>query len=245
MTQPAASPAAVFITGAGRNLGAYMAQHLHAAGQPVIAHYRSRTTQTAALAAAGVDLVQGDFSAAEAIAAVAAKVQEAAPRLRAIIHNASAFAPTAAADLAAARQMQEFFTVHMLAPFLLNRLLAANLAGSAEEPADIIHITDIYADNPAVEFDSYCATKAGLQNLALSAAQHLAPAIKVNVIQPGPIHFQDWHDTIQRQRVLAATPLARTGGAAAILTAVKGILANPFQTGAIISVDGGRRLTGR
>lgn len=234
--------AAVLITGAGRNVGAYMAWRFLEADYPVVAHYRRLTDEVEALAAADARIVQGDFDGPTSIQAIAADVRAATPRLRAIIHNASSFAPTAAAADTAAEQFQQFYNVHMLAPFLLNRALADCLIGRAHEPADIVHITDIYADNPAVEYDAYCATKAGLQNLALSAAKRLAPAVKVNVVQPGPIDFQDWHQQEQRQQVLATTPLAQAGGPAAIFIAIQAILDNPFQTGAVIAVDGGRRL---
>lgn len=233
---------AVFITGAGRNIGAHMARCFLEAGHPVVAHYRTPTLESDALAAAGARLVHGDFANAAAIEDVAREVAAVAPSLRAIIHNASAFGRTAETNDTAVEQFQEFYNVQMLAPFLLNRALTVCLAGSAESPADIIHITDIYADNPAIEYDCYCATKAGSQNLALSAAKRLAPKIKVNVIQPGPISFQDWHDASQRERVLQSTPLAQTGNPGAIYTAIRAILDNPFQTGAVIAVDGGRRL---
>jgi dihydromonapterin reductase/dihydrofolate reductase len=108
--------------------------------------------------------------------------------------------------------------------------------------ADIIHITDIFADNPNYVFDGYCASKAAAQNLALSFAKRLAPKVKVNVIQPGPILFQEWHDPAARAAVLDETLLAAEGGAEAIGLAVEATLANDFQTGAIIAVDGGRRL---
>src|SRR5699024_10940027 len=143
---------------------------------------------------------------AAAIRSVAAAVGAVAPRLRAIVHNASAFAVTDADDNDAARQLQQFFGVHMLAPFLLNRALAPHLDGSPERPADIIHSTDIYADNPAPQYDAYCASKAGSQNLALAAAKRLAPTVKGNVIQPGPISFQAWHDPAQQAQVLQTTP---------------------------------------
>jgi len=66
--------------------------------------------------------------------------------------------------------------------------------------------------------------------------------VKVKVIQPGPINFQAWHGVEHRQHVLASTPLAQAGGPAAIFTAIQAVLDNPFQTGAVIAVDGGRRL---
>jgi dihydromonapterin reductase/dihydrofolate reductase len=173
---------------------------------------------------------------------VAAAVTEMAPRLGGIVHNASAFARTPEDTDAALADFERYWAVHMRAPWLLNRLLAPHLDGTAEHPADIVHITDIYADNPAPDFDIYCATKAGLQNLALSAAKRLAPAVKVNVIQPGPIDFTEWHGAAERQAILAATPLGRLGGPEAVYRALRGILDNDYLTGAVIPVDGGRRL---
>lgn len=235
-------PHPLLITGAGRNVGAHLCRRLLDDGQPVIAHYRSRTDAIAELETAGAVVVQGALGDAEAITAVAEQVQSAAPKLRGMIHNASAFAPTPDDPAAAARHFQHYWGVHMLAPFLLQRHLEPMLSGHDDKPADVIAITDIYADNPTPEYDIYCATKAGLQSLALSAAKRLAPQVKVNVIQPGPISFTGWHEPDARDRILADTPMQRSGGPEAIYTAVRGILDNDYQTGAVIAVDGGRRL---
>lgn len=236
------SPPPILVTGAGRNVGAHLARRLLEDGRPVIAHYRTPTDELAALQTAGAVVVQGDLADSASIRATAAAVAEVAPRLGGIVHNASAFARTPEGADAALADFQDYWSVHMLAPWLLNRLLAPRLAGTAEAPADIVHITDIYADNPAPEFDIYCATKAGLQNLALSAAKRLAPAVKVNVIQPGPIDFTAWHGPEEQETILAGTLLGRTGGPEAIYRALRGILDNDYLTGAVIPVDGGRRL---
>lgn len=232
----------ILITGAGRNVGAHLARRLIEAGQPVIAHYRTPTDEIAALGDAGALTIRGDLADANAVRGVAEAVLEAAPRLRGIVHNASAFARTPADLDAAAADFERYWAVHMLAPWLLDRLLAPHLQGTPERPADIVYITDIYADNPAPDFDLYCATKAGLQSLALSAAKRLAPTIKANVIQPGPIDFTEWHTPEERDAILEATPMGRLGGPEAIYRALRGILDNDYLTGAVIAVDGGRRL---
>lgn len=236
------SKAPILITGAGRRIGAHLTRRLIEQGQPVVAHYRSETEEVAALQAAGADTIVAEFVDAAGVQAFAYAMRQRHPHLRGIIHNASAFGETAADASQAAQQFLGFFTVHMLTPFLLNRELADCLKSPQQLCTDIIHIADIYADNPAPQYDIYCATKAGLQNLALSAAKQLAPQTKVNVIQPGPIEFADWHSAEQKAQMLAQTLLGRSGGAEAIYQAVKGILENDFMTGAIISVDGGRRL---
>lgn len=235
------STPAVLVTGANRNIGAHMAHRFIDDGWPVVAHYRSHTPEIASLAERGARLVQGEFADAEQIQTIARAIGDVAPVLRAIVHNASAFSPTPDDTDAAAAAFQAFFEVHMLAPYLLNNALASHLR-AAEGLADIIHITDIYADNPSPAYDIYCATKAGAQNLALSFAKRLSPQIKVNAIQPGPISFEDWLDEDARARMLKATPLGKTGTPEAIYGAVRAIMTNDYQTGAIIAVDGGRRL---
>lgn len=232
----------VLVTGANRNVGAHLARRFLDDGFGVIAQYRSHSDEIAALGARGAILVRGEFADAAACLAIARQIADHATALTAIVHNASAFSPTHASADAAAAQFLAFFEVHMLAPYLLNTTLAPIMQATADTPGDIIHITDIYADNPALDYDIYCATKAGLQNLSLSQAKRLAPRIKVNAIQPGPLSFEDWHDPASRQAVLDTTPMQRMGHPEHIYIAARALMANDFQTGAVIPVDGGRRL---
>lgn len=232
----------VFITGAGRNVGAHIARRLLGDGVPVIAHYRTPTDEVAGLSAAGATVVQGSLDDEAGIRAVAEAVTGQAPRLSGLIHNASRFEPTPDDPGAAAAAFADYWAVHMLAPYLLTTLLATALEPVGDRASDVVMITDIYADDPTPKHDLYCATKAGLQNLALSFAKRLGPGIKVNAIQPGPISFTDWHQPEARQRILADTLLGRAGNPEAIYRAVRGLMDNDYITGAILPVDGGRRL---
>ena len=233
---------AVLVTGAGRRVGLHLAQRILRQSRRVIAHYRTWTDGVAEIQSRGALCVTGDLATREGVEQLAASVRNAASSLRAIIHNASSFAPTSASRSDALDQLDLFYAVHMRAPFALNHALADLLTACSEQRADIVHITDIYADNPNPMFDAYCATKAGLQNLTLSFAKRLAPKVKVNAIQPGPILFKDWHGADVRERVLKRTLLGEEGGVEVIGLAVDAILANSYQTGAVIAVDGGRRL---
>lgn len=244
MTDRFPDHAPVVVTGANRNVGAHMAHRFLDDGFAVIAQYRTPTEAIDDLAARGATLVQGDFADTDSSLAVADAIAERAPRLRALIHNASAFSPSADDARDAAAQFQAFFEVHMRAPYLLNTRLNERIRAT-HGPGDIVHITDIYADNPTPRYDIYCATKAGLQNLSSSFARRLAPHVKVNVIQPGPITFEDWVDAAQQHKVLEATPLGRTGSPENIYRAVRALLDNDYQTGAVVAVDGGRRLGGQ
>ncbi|WP_158583576.1 SDR family oxidoreductase [Salinisphaera sp. Q1T1-3] len=242
MTQTETAP--VVVTGANRHVGAHMAHRFLDDGFAVIAQYRTTTDEIERLTERGAIGIQGDFADTESTLAVARSIADQADRLRAVIHNASAFSPTEDDPEDAAAQFQAFFEVHMRAPYLLNRVLGPQIRGENDTPGDIVHITDIYADNPGPQYDIYCATKAGLQNLSASFAKQLAPEVKVNAIQPGPISFEDWVDESARQQMLDATPMARTGRPENIYRAVRAFLDNDYQTGAVVAVDGGRRLGG-
>jgi dihydromonapterin reductase/dihydrofolate reductase len=234
---------AVLITGAGRRVGLHLAERMLGRGRPVIAHYRTWTEGVARLQARGALCVAGDLATEAGANHLIASVRGTTSSLRAIVHNASECAATSQGIDEALSQFDLFYAIHMRLPFILNLAFTDLLKNCSEKRADIVHITDIYADNPNPVFGLYCATKAGLQNLSLSFAKQLAPKVKVNVVQPGPVLFKEWHSPRARERVLRETLLGEEGGVEAIGLAVEAILANHYQTGAVIAVDGGRRVS--
>lgn len=227
------------VTGCGRRLGFYLCEQLVAAGWRVTGSYRSERPELARLRELGVELVQADFGSEEEVSRLI-EVLATHRDLALVIHNASAFEPQAADPAAQLVQFEQYYRVHMAAPFQLNRALAPQLARN--DNASIIHITDIYIHAPPPHFASYVATKAGAHSLAMSFARELAPTVRVNTIEPGPILFLDEHDDAWRQQVLARTPLAREGGLEPIWQAVQLLMQNSYMTGASIKVDGGRAL---
>ena len=234
---------AILVTGAGRRIGLHIATRLLDEGHAVIAHYRSPTPELTELAGRGAVCIQADLADAGQVRELAASILRTTASLRAIIHNASDFARTSSDMDEALDQMERFMAIHVSAPYALNTLLKARLEATSAKLADIIQITDIFADRPNPVFDVYCASKAASQNLALSFARRLAPRIKSNIIQPGPVLFKEWHGPEARESVLKETPLGVEGGVDPIWIAVRGLLDNPYQTGSVIQVDGGRRLS--
>jgi len=236
---------AILVTGAGRRVGNHLAMRLHQEGHTVLAHYRTHTPEIQALEDMGVHLIQSDFTNSQTILAFVEQLKQQCLSLRAIIHNASSFEATSNDLVEAAAQYEQFFNVHMMAPFLISEGLKSLLLVNEEVPADIVHITDINVENPTPKFDIYGTTKAGLHNMMLVLAKKLAPTIKVNAVAPGPVLFTDLHSEQVKQQMLSETPLAKEGGADPVYLAVRSLLDNPFITGASIPVDGGRRLSKR
>ena len=233
----------ILVTGAGRRVGLHVLNRLVERGYSVIAHYRTKTDAVVALERRGIGVFYADLNEPESVLQMTHNIRQAYTGLRGILHNASAFEVTQDTLQAALVQYQLFFQVHMVAPYIINTELQPLLAKSVHQPADIIHITDIYAERPNPMYDIYCSTKAGLANLTKSLAKSLAPGIKVNAIAPGPILFLETHSAAYRQAVLDKTPLQVEGSAEAIYLAVQSLLDNPFMTGSTITVDGGRFLS--
>lgn len=94
---------------------------------------------------------------------------------------------------------------------------------------------------------AYAATKGGLESLAKSMAQELAPrGITVNVVAPGAIDtpMLQAHTPERRQGMAASTPLRRLGRADEIAGAIAYLAGADagFVTGAVLHVNGGIRM---
>lgn len=234
------------VTGAGRRLGYTVCQALLVRGYHVVALYRSRTADLGQLEAAGAHTLAVDLAQPASVAAALAAVVRDYPRLDLLVNNASEFVadPDDGDDLAALAQ--RLFQINAIAPMTLMAGLSEPLRAPARNGDGhsglIVNITDIFVDKPDPAFASYCASKAALSNLTLGYARKLAPEVRVNAIMPGPIQFLPEHTPAQREKVMAQTLLPREGGFDSVVTQLLALVDNDFITGALIPVDGGRRL---
>ncbi|RUO19295.1 short-chain dehydrogenase [Aliidiomarina iranensis] len=233
------------ITGAGRRLGLHMSRSLLAQGWRVIALSRSRGGELAELAeeTSELDIVECDALSDESVNAVIAYVQSNYPHLDFILHNASIYERDNAHEDDFSAFYDALYQIHMKLPAALNRAFSGLLENTVRPSGNIIHITDIYATNPNEEYALYCSTKAGLENLMLSFAKRLAPKIRVNAIQPGPIKFLPEHSSNEQAQVLSETLLPIEGGFEALEKGIEAILGNEYITATVLKIDGGRSVT--
>ena len=232
------SSAPILITGAGQRVGLQCAQQLLADGYPVIFSYRSEKPGVQALREQGAIGLFADFSSENGILDFIQQLKNHTDCLRAIVHNASAWlAETADTQACAFTQM---FSVHMLAPYLINLHCSELLMRST--PADIIHISDDVTRKGSRKHIAYCATKAGLDSLTLSFAAKLSPHIKVNGIAPALLMFNPDDDAAYRATALAKSALGIEPGAEVIYRSLRYLLDNPYVTGTTLTVNGGRHL---
>ena len=232
------SSAPILITGAGQRIGLHCAQQLLADGYPVIFTYRSERPGVQTLRDLGAVALFADFSTDAGILDFIQRLKAHTDRLRAIVHNASSWlAETAGNETDALTQM---FSVHMLAPYLINLHCSELLKRSS--PADIVHISDDVTRKGSSKHIAYCATKAGLDSLTLSFAAKLAPQIKVNGIAPAMLLFNSDDDAAYRTKALAKSVLGIEPGAEVIYQSLRYLLDNPHVTGTTLTVNGGRHL---
>ena len=218
---------------------------LHAAGANVVVHYRGAEADAAKLEAelnaarAGSAIkVKGDLLAPIAPRALVSAALQRYKRLDILVNNASTFYPTAVGEIEAGH-WEELAGSNLRAPLFLAQEAAPHLA---KVQGAIVNITDIHAGRPLKGYVVYSIAKAGLAALTRSLALELAPAVRVNAVAPGTIAWPEdgQFEPAERERIIATTPLARTGTPEDIAQAVLYLCTAPFVTGHVLDVDGGR-----
>jgi NAD(P)-dependent dehydrogenase (short-subunit alcohol dehydrogenase family) len=248
-------PQTALVTGGARRIGRAIVLDLAARGADVAIHYNGSRDEAEALAAdvrslggqataLGADLL--DRAAARALVGRAA--QALGRRLTVLVNNASIFEHDtieSATDESWDRHMDS----NLRAPFLLTQAFAAQAPRAAKDPAgepqaqaSVVNIIDQRVLKPSPAFMTYTLAKLGLWGFTRTAAQALAPHVRVNAIGPGPTvrgaRQSEEHFTRQR----AATILGRGARPEEVCAALRYLLDAPGVTGQLICVDGGQHL---
>lgn len=236
------------VTGAGRRIGAVIATHLHQAGFRVVVHCRQSLQEAQKLAhemnktrANSVLVLPADLTMKHAAIELITKTIKWAGRIDLLVNNASLYIRTKT-DSLDDTDWDDLFTVNVRAPFWLSLAARPYLA---VHKGSIINITDINAERPRAGYSIYCQSKAALTLQTKSLAYEFAPTVRVNAIAPGAMIWPEHDNAIseeEKQNIIAKTPLKQHGNPAFIAQAVLAFVENPFITGEILRVDGGRGL---
>ncbi|NLA68565.1 MAG: pteridine reductase [Gammaproteobacteria bacterium] len=233
------------VTGAARRLGAAIARRLHAAGYDLALHFHGSVAEAAALAAeleaarAGSVLrLQADLAAFDRLPELVAHTVGRFGRLDALVNNASEFAPEAFGGIHPAH-WDRMMAVNARAPFFLAQAAAPHLRATR---GAVVNLSDVYASAPRADLAAYASSKGALEAATRALAVAMAPEVRVNAVAPGAILWpEDGIDPALRERLLAMTPLGRTGTPAEVAAAVLWLLRDAtYTTGTVLAVDGGR-----
>lgn len=242
------------VTGAARRLGRAMALYLAGRGHDVAIHYSGSAAEAEATAAeargmgVNAQVFQADLLDEAATAQLVPQVAQAMGRLNVLVNNASIFEYDNIHS-ATMEGWDRHIGSNLRAPFQLIQAFAAQAPaplsdenGEPQAQALVVNMVDQRVLKPTPEFMTYSLAKAGLWSLTRTAAQALAPGVRVNAIGPGPTMIgarqSDSHFAAQR----AATILNRGADPDGIAAALGYFLDARAVTGQLICVDGGQHL---
>jgi NAD(P)-dependent dehydrogenase (short-subunit alcohol dehydrogenase family) len=242
------------VTGAGKRLGRAMALYLARRGHDVAVHYA--TSQDDAEAVAAEIRSMGRMAVTvKADLLDEAQVETLIPRaandlgpLTVLINNASIFEYDRI-DTATRKGWDRHLESNLRAPYVLTQHFARQCPPARKdengEPVAsglIVNMIDQRIWKPTPEFSTYTIAKMGLWALTQTAAQGLAPQIRVNAIGPGPTMKGARQSAEHFARQRAATILNRGANPDDIVAALGFFLDSPSVTGQMLAVDGGQHL---
>jgi NAD(P)-dependent dehydrogenase (short-subunit alcohol dehydrogenase family) len=247
---------AALVTGGARRLGRAMALALAQRGHDVVVHYAGSGEEAAEVVAEIGALgrravaVQSDLLEDARTATLIARAREAigAP-LAVLINNASIFEYDRLGSITA-DSWERHIASNLRAPVMLTQDFAAqapqaepDARGEPVAQALVINMIDQRVLKLTPEFASYTVAKMGLWAFTRTAAQALAPHIRVNAIGPGPTLRGGRQSESHFARQRAATLLQRGANEDDIISALGYFLDAPAVTGQLLCVDGGQHLS--
>ena len=242
------------VTGAGKRLGRAMALYLAGRGHDIAVHYAASADEAksvvAEIRALGrrAQAFHADLLDEAQVQALIPAVTDALGPLTVLVNNASIFEYDRI-DTATRQGWDRHIESNLRAPYVLTQGFARQcppaVTDDSGEPLAqglIVNMIDQRILKLTPEFSTYTIAKMGLWALTQTAAQGLAPHIRVNAIGPGPTMRGTRQSETHFARQRAATVLGRGANPQDITAALGFFLDSPAVTGQFIAVDGGQHL---
>jgi NAD(P)-dependent dehydrogenase (short-subunit alcohol dehydrogenase family) len=239
------SDSIVLVTGAARRIGRAIALELGRRGAHLAIHYRSSgkdASETVRLIRQlGVDAeaFAADLTDEQARAGLFEQLDVRFGRVDVLINNASVFGPGTLEETTPALWREQMET-NAEAPFFMAQ--AAGELMLATGGGKIINIADPAGEVIWTNYFSYSVSKAALLAVTQGLSRALAPAVQVNAVAPGPVHFPEYYTDEQKQHAVERTLLKRAGTPEDVVRAVVFLIENDYVTGEVLHVDGGRHV---
>ena len=243
------------VTGAGARLGRDMALYLAERGYDVAVHYAS-SKEGAEETATAIRAMGRSAVTLQADLLIEAEVQDLLPKaaealggpITCLVNNASIFEYDNI-HTATRTSWDRHMESNLRAPYVLTQALAAQapepIMDDMGEPVAqslVVNMIDQRVRKLTPEFSTYTIAKMGLWALTQTAAQGLAPKVRVNAIGPGPT-LQGGRQTLDHfQRQRRSTILERGSNPKDICAALGFLVDSVAVTGQLICVDGGQHL---
>lgn len=222
------------VTGAGRRVGAHIAQALLDDGWSVVAHVRRP----------GDDVPSGSMKAVADLsdAGFADAIFDAIkglPPVRLLVNNASRFAWDGFGEFSS-----DEFDAHMAVNVRAAAILIDRFAREQDGSGDplVVNLLDSKLAAPNPDFLSYTLSKQALHGLTELAARALAPkGIRVNGIAPGLMLRSSGQSEENFKSMHAGNPLGRGVQPGDVVAALRYLIDAPCVTGEVLVIDSGQR----
>ena len=218
------------VTGSAKRIGRAIALELRRAGWQVAVHYRRSLdeAQETARLLGGAPVIQGDQ--AREPERIVREAAEALGGLSLLVCNAAEFAEAPAESLSRAK-FDEMLAANLVGPFYLMQAALPHLRKSR---GSIVTLLDVCGTAQVWRgYAHYAAAKGGLAVLTRLLALEWAPEVRVNGVAPGSVIEAD-------EKLRRRIPLGHAGTPQDVARAVAFLAKEPFITGQILTVDGGR-----
>jgi 3-oxoacyl-[acyl-carrier protein] reductase len=241
------------VTGAGRGIGAAIAQSLAQAGALVVVNYLSNAQAAAQVEAqcqqgGGGWAYQADVTDASAVQAMVQAVLQETGRIDVLVNNA--FAPyrfnpeqrQTFAELTWA-DMQTQLDGALRSSFALCQAVLPAMRSRGQ--GSIINISSDLVLRPSVPYHDYTTAKSALEGMSRNLAQEVGPlGVRVNCVAPGLVYPTDAsRDTPEavKDMLMAQTPMRRLTQPQHVAGAVLFLASDlsAMVTGQVLTVDGG------
>lgn len=243
------------VTGAGKRLGRAMALYLAQRGHDVAVHYAG-SAEDAASCVAEIEAMgrravalQADLLDEDQAQALVPRAGEALGGPLTVLVNSASIFEYDTIHSATRESWDRHIGSNLRAPFVLTQAFAAQvpeaLPDAQGEPVAqglIVNMIDQRVHKLTPEFATYTIAKLGLWTLTQTAAQGLAPHVRVNAIGPGPTLRGTRQSEGHFARQRASTILHRGANCADITAALGYFLDASAVTGQLLCVDGGQHL---
>ncbi len=242
-----------WVTGSGANrVGRAIAQEFANCGYHIVLHANRSIDKAEEFASElrnqrvngpspQVLVVQGDICDPTVSKRILGQILEAFGRLDVLVNSAAVWDWKPLTELTA-EDVKKQFDVNTLGTLLCSQ--AAGLAMTEQpEGGSILLIGDWAVTRPYRDFAAYFASKGSIETLTKTLAVELAtrnPSIRVNAVLPGPVMLDDRISQERADAIREQSLLKRHGTPEDVARAVRFLSEQPFITGAILPVDGGR-----
>lgn len=229
-------PPVALVTGAASGIGRATAYRLAEAGFVVaVIDIDGRGADTVAQAVGGRAFI-ADVADPAAVTQVVDEIETQLGPIGLAISNAGVYDEVPLGGVSD-DQWRRMLRVHLGGAFNICRAVVPPMRRRSTGSIVLVSSELALAGSPRAA--PYVAAKAALLGLGRSLARELAPAIRVNVIAPGPVDTPLLLDRERTPGAIGNIPLGRLGRPEEIAEAIAHLAVARFTTGAVYSPNGG------